>query len=717
MKNIFCIYKRDILNILSNWVATVIVLGLIILPSLYAWFNIRSSWDPYGNTRGIKVAIVNKDKGSSYKDISVNVGEELVKSLNENKNIGWVFVDEEDAKNGVKYGKYYASITITEEFSYKLLSIVREKIEKPDIIYSVNEKRNAVAPKITEKGVTSIQNEISKNFVKTVNNVIFDIFNKLGIQIEEEKPKIKELINIILYINNKIPEINKSIDELYNGAITLESFIKKVNKDMPLIEDTINKGSNICKSGKEFLLKATEGIQKSVPYIKEDMIIIREIISSTESIISQSVNIIGTNTIRARELLIKANDRLNNASDKIDNIKRFLKSFDKNSNNKLISNLVDKMTKVNDKLSREMQLINLILQSIDKGEKPSIDLLNELMKRAEEATTILDNIIENFDSKIAPAINSVTNEIVILAGNITKILDDANKDLPKIKELLNKAYKGTIKGKEDIQLIKKSLPKIEKSIGSIADKVKTLNDNKQLNEIIKILKNDAGRESEFLANPVNIKENRMFPIPNYGSSMSPFFTTLSLWVGALILVSILSVNLHNVENTKLYQVYFGRYLTFMTIAIFQAIIVSMGDIFILKIYAAHKGVFILYSIFISIVFSMIVYTLVSVFGNVGKALAVILLVLQISASGGTFPIEVTPRFFQIINPFLPFTYAIGTMREAVGGIVPELLIFNSCMLLVYFFLSILIALLLKKRFNKMNEKFVRKFKDSGLVEE
>ncbi len=234
------------------------------------------------------------------------------------------------------------------------------------------------------------------------------------------------------------------------------------------------------------------------------------------------------------------------------------------------------------------------------------------------------------------------------------------------------------------------------------------------------MKSNAKIESDFISNPVEIKENRIYPIPNYGSAMAPFFTTLSLWVGALILVSILSVEVKDIKGAKklkVHEKYFGRYFTFMTIAIFQALIVSLGDIYLLKVYVSNKSIFILFSIFISIIFSMIIYTLVSVFGNVGKALGVILLVLQISASGGTFPIEVTPGFFQRINPLLPFTYAVSGMREAVGGVIEGILLRDIIILLIYFTLSILLALLLKKKLEKANKNFVKKFKESGLVEE
>lgn len=649
MKNIFKIYKRDLQNIIMNWVAIVVMLGLMILPSLYAWFNIKSSWDPYSNTKSISVAVVNKDKVAFFKGQSINVGEELVNKLKINKNIGWKFVDEKEAEKGVKYGKYYASIMIPEDFSYKILSITRDKQEKPTLIYSVNEKSNAVAPKITSKGVTTIQSEVTKTFVKTVNGIIFEMFNKLGIELEKGKPKLKDLMNMIFYVNDKIPEINASIDKLEKGAITLEEFIEKINKDIPLIKDTINRALSAGDKTKLFLSKSKEGINNVAPYIKQDLIIARKINSTAEVLIEEGVDLIGKNFSKARENLLSSKDKLTNVKEILNSILELIDIINKDKKNIIMNDFENKIKDMKERVNNKIENINTVISSIDRGEKVSVEALNRLNNKANGIDSILEKTIEDFNPKIVPAINNVLNDLIVVADNTIQLLKNANENLPGATELLDKGYTGAEKGIKGIKILKSNLPSIEKSIGEVSNKLKTLDDDERLNEIIKLMKSNAKIESDFISNPVEIKENRIYPIPNYGSAMAPFFTTLSLWVGALILVSILSVEVKDIKGAKklkVHEKYFGRYFTFMTIAIFQALIVSLGNIYLLKVYVSNKSIFILFSIFISIIFSMIIYTLVSVFGNVGKALGVILLVLQISASGGTFPIEVTPGFFK-----------------------------------------------------------------------
>ncbi|EPS47879.1 phage infection protein [Clostridium botulinum CFSAN002369] len=445
MKNIFKIYNRDLQNIITNWVAIVVMLGLMILPSLYAWFNIKSSWDPYSNTKSISVAVVNKDKAAFFKGQSINVGEELVNKLKINKNIGWKFVDEKEAEKGVKYGKYYASIMIPEDFSYKILSITRDKQEKPTLIYSVNEKSNAVAPKITSKGVTTIQSEVTKTFVKTVNGIIFEMFNKLGIELEKGKPKLKDLMNMIFYVNDKIPEINASIDKLEKGAITLEEFIEKINKDIPLIKDTINSALSAGDKTKLFLSKSKEGINNVAPYIKQDLIIARKINSTAEVLIEEGVDLIGKNSSKARENLLSSKDKLTNVKEILNSILELIDIINKDKKNIIMNDFENNIKNMKERVNNKIENINTVISSIDRGEKVSVEALNRLNNKANGIDSILEKTIEDFNPKIVPAINNVLNDLIVVADNTIQLLKNANENLPGATELLDKGYTGAEK--------------------------------------------------------------------------------------------------------------------------------------------------------------------------------------------------------------------------------------------------------------------------------
>ncbi|QXE18419.1 YhgE/Pip domain-containing protein [Clostridium sp. 001] len=718
MKNIINIYVTDIINIITNWVALVVVIALMILPALYAWFNIKSLWNPYENTSGISVAIVNKDKGVKFNGSNVNIGNSLVENLKKNESMGWKFTNENDAANGVKYGSYYASITVPEDFSLKISSLLKSNPQKADLIYSVNEKLNAVAPKITEAGVTKIQQQITTTFVQTVDESIFSVFNRLGIDLTNSKPILQEFISIIFDIDSKIPEINQNIENVYNQASNLNDFISKIQNELPLIENTINTALNVVSSGEVFLAKARDSMTNLSPFIKSELTSIRDLNKTLEGLIYESITFINTDPKSAKTILTTVRDHYTSSISRINNIIDILNSLNKQDNT-VLSNFTSTLNNIKNMMQSRIENINSLITAIDSGEQISLDALGNLKQGAASITVFLDNIINNYDTSLAPTVDNIMKSSIQVANNTLKILKDAKGDLPTAQNILKNTFSDTKIAVEDIDKIKKVLPGVENTIHNIASKLRSLDEDSKLNEFIKILGLNAKKEGDFIANPVNIKMNKIFSIPNYGSAMSPFFTTLSLWVGDLILVSMLSTEVKNtkIKNIKLNQIFLGRYLTFATISIFQALIVTLGDLFILKTYVANKYVFVLFAIFISIIFTMIIYTLVSVLGNVGKALVMILLVLQISASGGTFPIQVTPKFFQIINPLLPFTHAVAGMRETVGGIISSLLLKDALILLVYFFIFLITGLIWKSIFKNLVGKFSESFGKSGLSNE
>lgn len=711
MKTIFSIYKKDIRSIFTNWVALVVIVALMFLPSLYAWFNIKASWDPYSNTSGILVAVVNEDQGAFFDGKEVNIGNKLTNQLKENNNIGWTFVDKEEAQEGVKNAKYYASVTIPEDFSRNIASITESEHKKAEIIYTVNEKMNAVAPKITKSGVTTIQQQVTSNIVETVDYVIFDIFNKISVEINEKLPQIKSLIQIIYEVDQKIPEINKAVNEAYEGANTLQNVINHMQNNMPLIEDTVIKASEAVETSGTFLKRIKDGLSNVNPNIQENLTALGTTTQTVHSYINNAIPLVESDPIAARTLLNNAKESINDGQSTVSHLMDYLQSLNRMSNSNNLNATINSLQTHKSTLDQLAKTTDMPL---------SLELLESLKNDSEAALQFIDKLINNYDTQIAPSVDKTVNEILAVVEQTDLLLQEANNDIPKLKALLNTATSTVNIGIQDIDKLKQDLPLIEGAIQSIAQKLKTLDEDEQLNEMLRLLKLDAKKEAEFLASPVDINQISLYEIPNYGSAMSPFFTTLSLWVGALILVSLLSVNATPYSQETLKRevrlAFLGRYLTFITIAVFQALIVTLGDVFLLKTYVANKVAFILLAVFISIVFCTIVYTLVSVFGNAGKALAMILLVLQISASGGTFPIEVMPNFFQAIHPLLPFTYAVGGMRETTGGIIWTILWSNIAILLLYFIAFLLIGIVWKAPLRARVTKFTEKLKKSGLVE-
>ncbi|AYD40116.1 YhgE/Pip domain-containing protein [Clostridium fermenticellae] len=720
MKNIFRIFKRDLKNIFTNYVAIIIITALIILPSLYAWFNIAASWDPYSNTKNLSVAIVNLDQGSEFKNIKINVGKDVIAKLKNDQNIGWRFVSSEDAKKGVKTGKYYASITITKDFSKNLLSIINGNvIKKSELIYSVNEKINAIAPKITKNGATALEDEITRNFIQTCSDTVFSYLNQFGVELEHIKPQLQNIADIIMDMDKGMPKVGNYIDTAYTSSILFKQFLGDVQKNVSVVSDGLNKTVDIAEKSNNFMKKSKSSLEMIPSWIKSDLNSMKDSINNALDILKDIKPLIDNNQSEMRKKLVIIVDTCDSMIKKIDNNIELLNSINNYADSEIISNFIGRLSDLKNKFIDEESKLNKIIGYIDDGKEVSDEEINSILNEANEISNLATFINNDFSEDTFYRIESILEDISGLSSDGIEILQNAQKNIPTINSLIINAENGTNMGSNILKDIKDRFPEAAKHVHSDAEKIKNLTEDRRLNEVINIMERNAKMESDFLANPVEMKQERIYPIPNYGSAMAPFYTVLAIWVGAFILLSILSVGVNDFSNgikvTPL-ESFFGRYLTFASITIMQALVVTLGNLFILKTYVLHPFWYVIYGIFVSIVFIMIVYTLVSVFGNIGKAITMIALVLQVSASGGTFPVELMSSFFRYINPLLPFTYAIGGMRELIGGILESTLIRDVTILCIYFLLALFMGIFFKEKINKLNKKFVKMFKQSGLVE-
>ncbi|PGW17528.1 phage infection protein [Bacillus thuringiensis] len=940
MKQIWRIYKTDLRNVAKHWAAIVIVLGLMILPSLYAWFNIKASWDPYGNTKEVPIAVSNQDAGSNLRGKDINIGKEIVDSLKKNKNLGWKFVDEKQAIYGVERGDYYASITIPKDFSEKIATVLDENPKKPELDYYVNEKVNAIAPKITAKGASGITEEISKNFVKTANGEIFKIFNDLGIDLETNLPSIEKVKDLVFKLEAQFPEMNTLMDKALDDATRAEDVVKVAEKELPVVESVMNDGQEALGNLDKFFANNDETLKNAPGTMRNNLTVAKDVMDKanaftnflmnpgidlsgmkglpefparpdlskmndegykniarninqtvnnvlnsaragtaygksvvnglqngqfdpekakqdlnavsenlqgrTDSIaylinvftelqksattdfgqsffqgrvdrltklksgmenankgIKDIVNVIGTGQEVKKDVTDVANQKLDAANGLIDQAEKdynetFVADYKKavstvdqakadaneaydsvkneyekaknnlegviadvnnrgvngldstkvalndlngqlqatnnligdaipvlESTNKVLADVnsgknlnggIAKLNKIQNSVQKGIDATNKATTLINNGQKPTKEVVESINEATKNASAQLGDFLATYDSEIVPNFNTAIERTKRMSKNTSQILKEADKKLPDVKKLLEDSSKGLVDGKKKLVDIKAEMPETEKKIKDLANKIRDFESEEDLKDIIRLLKNDVEKQSDYFANPVNLKENKLFAMPNYGSAMSPFYTVLALWVGALLMVSLLTVEVHEEgANYKSHEIYFGRLLTFLTIGLSQAFIVSMGDIFLLGTYVVDKFWFVLFSLFIGGVFVCIVYSLVSIFGNVGKSMAIILLVLQVAGSGGTFPIQMTPAFFQAIYPFLPFTYAISAIRETVGGMLWDIVTRDLLVLSAFVVVMIVAALLLKTPINKSSEKFVENAKGSKII--
>ena len=715
MKNAFRIFKNDIKNIFKNYAALIVVIALCILPSLYAWFNIKASWDPYAESgiSNIKIGVVNKDLGATLNNKEINLGDRVVKELKGNTQMGWQFVSEEESIKNVKEGKYYAMITIPENFSKSLTSVLTKDVQKGEIIYTVNEIINAIAPNITVKGANAIQEKVSKAVVETASDAILGIGKELGTELENQLPRLNNIYNQLLEVKSQFGNINDVVNLAGDGAYKLKTLISDIQKNIPLINKTLENSQNLGSNLESFLTTSKNNLNNIAPVIKNDIKIINEISNEVSKNVNALISAINSGSEYAPQIVDSILGKLSSLNTSAESLINILKTMNKFNPGKF-DDILETLANVQGAINKAINVLNTVKDSLANGGTPDLSLLNNVIAFTNDVSNITNNLYNNFDENITNKINSIFDDAYNVAGNVVTVLKEAQNKLPQVTDIMNTVYEGADKGIEGIDFVKSKLPEAENMLNELVSKIGSINDSEDINRIIDFLKTDVSVRSDFLANPVNIIENTLFPMGNYGTGMTPFYTVLSLWVGLLLLSSMLSVEAKGEYSAS--AQYFGKMMLFMSIAIIQAIIVALGDLYLLKIYCVNPGLFVLGSIFTSVIFTIILYSLCSVFGNVGKVLGIVLLVIQIGGSGGTFPIQLTPKFFQAINPFLPFTYAISFAREAIGGVVQSVLIKDIVVLLIYGAIFILISLFLKKPINKLLHGFTESMEKSGIGE-
>lgn len=852
IKNTGKLFILDWKRIFKNPIAIFLVVALMFIPSLYAWFNIKALWDPYANTSQLPIAVYSDDRTEKFQDKSINIGDEVLKNLKENKQLGWKFVDsKQELDKGVKSGKYYAGIYLPEDFSKNLLSFTTGDIQKPKIVYSINEKINAIAPKITSKGASSLQSQISEEFIKTASSTLLKTFNDIGYDIDKNMVSIQKIKNTILSTNDNLDTIDQytqqvvdlhgkmpdlkaklakanefidylpEVDALGQKVVQLDDSmptvknqlaiimtlqekipeiqnagkqIAMIDNDFASVEQTMNEGIQEAKQGLTIIqqvqtalpdirklgnqanelasttLDGATQLQNALPSITSSVEVtlkaLQNVADSTSSIVTTIRQAIADGQLTDEEKakidsLVKAYQAsVPQQQEAIGNLIDFLQKAQESAGNNefdaTIKNLQDLSALLGD-ISTRLGKVNEFVQA---GDISSIEsYLSEVEALAQRISDISSQIIKNlpditakvqsvltqliatiknaqglltkaqaidFESLLSSTSKTVSNAInllekyqkempaikqevhdanIMLNGNMNTIVNAINKgaslyqnDLPVVEQKLDKAadfvkndYPGIRKDlTETLGTVNEKMPDLEKALNQAndlivndwpgiktgirkaADAIRKGEKEVDLGEIVKLLKLDATKESDFLTQPVEVQENAIYPIANNGSASTPFYTALCLWVGAVLFSSVAVTGFHLEGKDKLLyskrEQFSARMLTFIVMGLGQALIVTLGNYFGLGVDVRNPVYSVLFALLIAITFMIMVYVLVALFGNIGKGIAIIILVLSISGGGGNYPIQVSGKFFQAINPYLPFTHAVNLLRESAGGI-------------------------------------------------
>ncbi|HAP4289633.1 TPA: YhgE/Pip domain-containing protein [Enterococcus faecalis] len=826
IKNTWELFILDWKRIFKNPVATFLIVALMIIPSLYAWFNIKALWDPYSNTGELPIAVYSDDQTATFQDKSVNIGDEVLKNLKKNKQLGWRFVDsKKELDKGVQSGKYFAGIYLPKDFSKDLLSFTSGDINKPKIEYSINEKINAIAPKITSKGASSIQSQISEEFIKTASSTLIKTFNDIGYDIDKnmvsiqkvksmildtdanigtidtyakqvtdlhgkmpelkeklakandamkylpevdalgekivelngKMPSIKEQASVILTLQEKIPEIQNAgrqiamIDEDFASVEqTMSEGIQEAKQGLEIIQqvqtalpdirklgDQANDLGNVTLDGATQLEKALPGITQSVGTILkaigtisagvntalEDLKNHRLPVEEREAIKQQLSESLGKqheniqqliqlftqiqeatgntdlqdtinrlNTIDGIVVRLKTDVDLNAIQAEAQQVEATVNSINPDAIENTVKTILDKLIatiqNAQGQLNKAQQIdFEGLLSSTSQTVTNAISLLEKyqaempaIKQEIHDANTMLNGNMETIVNGINRGADLYKNDLPVIQDKVSKAAAFMQNDYPGIRKDLTNTLKTVNEKMPDVEaaldkaneLIINDWPNIKTGLHKAANAIRKGEKEVDLGEILKLLKLDANKESDFFTQPVEVKEHAVYPIANNGSASTPFYTALCLWVGAVLFSSVATTDVYlegkDKKRFSKREQFSARMFTFIVMGIGQALIVTLGNYFALGVDVRNPAYSVWFAVLIAITFMIMVYVLVALFGNVGKGIAIIILVLSISGGGGNYPIQVSGKFFQMINPFLPFTHAVNLLRESAGGI-------------------------------------------------
>lgn len=709
MKNIFKIFTRDLKKIFTNSMAIILAVGLCILPSLYAWFNIYANWDPYGSTGNMMVAVINEDEGASYKGLTIDVGAQIVENLKANDLIDWQFLDKEEAVEGIKSGKYYAGIEIPQGFSKSLTSIMTSEFEQPQITYYANEKKNAIATKITDKVVQTVQTEVNESFVVTVVDMINSL---LGTIVEESQATGTNMFeNLEQEIKTAKDSVN-AIQTTIDGFENVMSLVNNLNTslDDKELAEVLDNADMLIENTEDVIDAAQQTTGAMLTSLGTVMSNVSASLDSAASVVSSVGSKVTDSSVSA---LKKTSSDLTKLKTEIDKVSALLTEINKALPIPIsdIDRLTAKLNNASSELAELIGTVDTIAAGNYKGDVKAV--ADKITKLSASITGISNDYTSNIEPKLKDTISS----LITTLGNMSDIVSALDKDMPSVNSMVS-ALKDSVKaGDTMIGSINTLLATASNQLDNLYSKLDHLGQSDVVNAIVNLTEGNSDELGEFLACPIKVNTDKVYGIENYGSAMAPFYTTLAIWVGGMFLVAVLKTDVKGKKEfnrLKPHQEFFGRGLTFVCLSLIQSIIICLGDLVFFKIQCYHPFKFILAGCITALIYSIFIYSLAYTFGDIGKALAVIILVVQIGGSGGTFPIDVTPSLFQNLNPFLPFTFTIEAMRECICGTYGNDYWIYLLKLCAYLLAALVIGLLIKTIVKKPIRFFTKRIEETGL---
>lgn len=774
MKLIWKLFARDVRQATRNVIAVVVTVGLVIVPALYAWYNIAASWNPYGNTKALKVAVANTDKGykSDLIPVPINVGETVTNALRANHDLDWQFVDRSKAIDGVHSGEYYAALVIPKSFSADMMTLFSPKIKHAQLEYYLNEKINPIAPHITDEGASTVATTIDQSFVKTLSSVALNLASNVS--------KYAQSPEMAQYVSNATDHLTAMSSQLNSTASQIDAYSGLLGAADGIITSTdallgstgsaaaaAKKAMKQAKSGTTSLSGALSGAATGVSIALKQAdaaygSISTQIDSAFQDIDAQSSQVAGT--------LTTMQSQVQSQSDAFGNYADALQSLADSSTLPAVKNALSKAADQARHTQQQLQSaadgLGNAAKNITNGTASVTDTKTKLDNAITQARQSIAQASDTYEHTLQPQLNALISSIDDVAAQANTVIDGLSTTVRSVSKLSGGISSSITDIRASLGTASAALKRSAKKLDTLTGKLSELSKDGNT-DLSSVISADPDAIASVLSAPVSVNRIPLYPMANYGSAMAPFYTILSIWVGAIILVAMLKVSISDHEKAKilglgndlplgsavgireaviagreagpgaaldvlkkpraespgnarqfglhLHHEYFGRYMIFCFLALLQGTLVCLGDMFYLGVQCEHPLQFLMVGWLAALVFSNIVYTLTVSFGDIGKAIAVILLVMQVAGSGGTFPIETLPKFFQLVSRWLLFPYGVDAMHSAMAGSYGWEYWIAMSKLALFLIPSLLLGLMLRKPVIRFNDWVIRNLESTKVM--
>ncbi|MDF7640136.1 YhgE/Pip domain-containing protein [Bifidobacterium sp. ESL0784] len=802
MRTIWKLFTGDIRRITSNIISIIILMGLVVIPALFTWFNVTASWDPFGNTKNLKFAVASVDEGysSDLMPVKMKLGDQVIGQLRANSQLDWTFTTKDKAIEGTKAGTYYAAVIIPKDFSRNMMTFFSSDAKHATLEYYTNEKKNAVAPKVTGQGADQISKEVNEMFAKTITSTALSVASGLSKQMDSSDARER----LTTFNGN----INDLASQLNDSATNVDVYASLIDISQTLLSSS----SALLNNASSDAGKSLKQLNKAGGNVKD----VSDALDTATSTLSQALNAssssnaaIGTDIGNALDSAGKSSADVSATLRKQagligDQAAQYQKIRDTLAG--LPSPPTEALKTLDGIIARQNALqttLNTSASDLDAKTGDATAQREQIVGLANQSKTAIDGLNTNLSKTLKPQIASITSSLSSVSGTLGSGASDLNNSMTDLNNTANQANGKLKQARATLADTSATLSDASSKLTTFSQQLTNALNSGDMAKVKKLLSGDPDKLAATLAAPVALKRNAVFPVENFGTSLTPFYTFIPLWVGSLLIALTIKTNvsretrrklgeassgtgwswLHrrrrqknpgtktnaaiadkadtlvlsnpidaNNETTqpidttdtrveaktfaspaspedesvsiddagrlfdepKSYQLFLGRFGIFALISLLQSTFSCAGTLLFLRVHAVHPMLFMLAGWVSGLVYAFVIYTLVACFGTIGKATTVIILVMQISGSSGTYPLQVLPKFVQVINPFLPATHSIQAARAAIAGIYQGDFWIQMGIVLVYAAVMLVIGLIMPKP-SKFNTWFSGQMERTKLI--